>query len=161
MSKATSVGIERVQIASPTPISRSSRASDATPLRELERFLARYGLSHKREVFQKAALLLDSDVNDGQVLSLTNVERQALELETIQKWRQSRALYFTIFVCALGAIEQGWAQTSINGANPYIGEAFNFQTNHGTKGYVFLGWINCAMYLSNAFIGSWLVTELL
>lgn len=121
---------------------------------DVEEFVDRYGLSHKRELFQKAALLLGDESSEQEASYLSHEERSVLSRETTHKWQQSRILYFTIGICALGAIEQGWAQTSMNGANPYLGEAFHLATEHGTVGYNVLGWINSSMYLGNAFCGS-------
>lgn len=123
-------------------------------LREVDEFVDRYGLSHKRELFQKAALLFRDNSDEQEASYLTDEERNALSRESTHKWQQSRLLYFTIGICALGAIEQGWAQTSMNGANAYLGEAFHLATEHGTVGYNVLGWINSSMYLANAFCGS-------
>lgn len=139
----------------PTPTVGENEVSEYPPLREVQAFVSRYGLSHKREIFQKAALLLQNEGDEQQLPGITQAELKALDRETTHRWHQSRALYYTIFICALGAIEQGWAQTAMNGANAYIGDAFHLNTNRGTLGYTRLGRINCAMYFGNAFAGAW------
>lgn len=139
----------------PTAGGPDGRASGV--LREVEEFVDRYGLSHKRKLFQKAAVLLQDDVDEEQVSEITLAERTALSRESSHKWHQPRTLYFTIFICALGAIEQGWAQTAMNGANVLLADAFRMGFNYGTDGYKTIGWVNAVMYLSNALCGAWSV----
>ncbi len=42
---------------------------------------------------------------------LDDAEVEALRDEVLHKWRQPRALYFTIIICSIGAAVQGWDQT--------------------------------------------------
>ncbi|TKA48244.1 hypothetical protein B0A54_01737 [Friedmanniomyces endolithicus] len=79
----------------------------------------------------------------------------AFSRESTHKWRQPKLLYFTIFVGALGAIGQGWAQTGINGANLYLPEAMGIASNSSHDAVV-LGLINCGIYVGQAFFGAWL-----
>merc|ERR1712230_156820 len=48
---------------------------------------------------------------------LTEADREALRLERDHRWKQPFILYFTVFLCSLGAAVQGWDQTGSNGAN--------------------------------------------
>lgn len=122
--------------------------------KDVQDFTSRYGLSDNLSVFQEAARLL----NEPGLVRQSATSRdgfQGLSSDHRNDWKQSRTLYFTIFVCALGAIEQGWAQTAMNGANLYIADAFNLDRNSGTDGTVKLGAINCGAYLGVAFVGAW------
>lgn len=79
-------------------------------------FVSAHGLTHKRDLFEKAALLYTRGESSG----LTATEPGTFNPESEHKWRQPKALYFTIFVCSLGAIAQGWAQTGICDASSAI-----------------------------------------
>ncbi|KAK4565308.1 hypothetical protein LTR86_003925 [Recurvomyces mirabilis] len=119
-------------------------------------FTHSHGLQQYDDVFQKAAALVQGDRESAH---LTDEDVEALNRETSHKWSQPRALYFTIFVCALGAIEQGWAQTGMNGANLYLPKALGLDpaSNRGT---LVLGLINCGLFLGQAVFGAWLAGPL-
>jgi hypothetical protein len=112
-------------------------------------FVKQYGLTEYLELFKKAAILVQNDVPVKQIPNITATELQALELESDQKWKQPKTLYFTIMVCSIGAIEQGWAQASMNGANLYFPKEFGIGSSD-FKGTLLVGLINSAIYLSTA-----------
>ena len=122
---------------------------------DLELFAETYGLLHHLNVLQKAALLLHTDADNDETPDLTHHEQTALHNETTHKWRQPWLLYFTIFVCSLGAVEQGWAQTGMNGANLYLPATLGIDSR-STRDSFLLGLLNCGIYLANACWGSWL-----
>ena len=139
-------------------------ASENQPLRTLshesteddvEDFASTHGLLEHLELFQKASKSLRSATDSDAAQYLTAKERDALVRETTHKWRQPQILYFTIFVCSLGAIEQGWSQTGMNGANLYLPHAFGLE-DHGPRSSFILGTINCALYLAQGLIGAWI-----
>ena len=133
-----------------------SRPLNALPYQsDVDVFTSQYGLTQKIDVFRKAAFLLRDDVDEQSMPHLTQEERSALSRESTHKWQQPKTLYFTILICALGAIEQGWCQTAMNGANLYLPDAFRLNPNHGSDESETLGWINAAMYLGNALAGTW------
>lgn len=68
-------------------------------------------------------------------------------------------MYLTILATALGAIGQGMAQTSMNGANLYFPSAFGL-TPPSPRSNLIIGLINSAIYLSNGLCGAWLVAPL-
>ncbi|KAK8121404.1 hypothetical protein PG999_005524 [Apiospora kogelbergensis] len=113
------------------------------------------GLSEYFDLFDKAAILSRGEVPVDQIPNITHAELQALTLETDRKWRQPKALYFTILVCSIGAIEQGWAQASMNGANLYFPNEFGIGSS-SFKDTLLVGLINSAIYLSTALVGAWL-----
>lgn len=116
-------------------------------------------------MFAKAAALLvasdadadgDGDDDDGddylaRIPHLTAAEAEALVLETEHKWSQPAMLYFTIAVCSIGAIEQGWAQSSMNGANLYYPAEFGIGSSAWGDTLV-VGLINSAIYLSTGVV---------
>lgn len=129
---------------------------DRRPLRTLSRegtsdevtkFAKANNLMHKLKLFQKSAALLQSDVLIEQIPNITIHDIKALQRETLRQWSQPKMLYFTIFVCSLGAIEQGWAQTCMNGANLYFPEAFGIDSKSPRDSFI-VGLINSGMYLS-------------
>ncbi|KAK0269219.1 hypothetical protein LTR35_014927 [Friedmanniomyces endolithicus] len=122
---------------------------------DVEDFVNNYDLADHFGVLLKASLLLRHRGDQLRVPGLTDEESTALSRESTHKWRQPKSLYFTIFVGALGAIEQGWAQTGINGANLYLPEAMGIASNSSHDAVV-LGLINCGIYVGQAFFGAWL-----
>ncbi|OAP65430.1 hypothetical protein AYL99_01402 [Fonsecaea erecta] len=116
-------------------------------------FAQSHGLTQHLDVFHKAAAILQGQ-SPLDHLPLDPAEAQALQDETRRKWRQPKMLYFTILVCSVGAIEQGWAQTGMNGANLYFPKAFGVGSN--SKHDVFIvGLINSGIYLSTGILGAW------
>ncbi|KAI9881777.1 MAG: hypothetical protein M1823_006512, partial [Watsoniomyces obsoletus] len=77
---------------------------------DVEAFAKANRLMHKLDVFQKASLLISGESLHN-VPDISSLEIQAIQQETERKWKQPKLLYFTILVCSIGAIEQGWAQT--------------------------------------------------
>ncbi|KAJ9603604.1 hypothetical protein H2200_011790 [Cladophialophora chaetospira] len=139
---------------------QSSSQLDVTPtedsvaLDNARQFADLYGLTQHIDVLHEAAVLVQGDIPLEDV-GLTAVELQALHDEKARKWRQPKMLYFTILVCSIGAIEQGWAQTGMNGANLYFPKAFGIGSNSKHDNFV-VGLINSGIYLSAGLLGAWL-----
>lgn len=55
---------------------------------------------------KKGALVARDPVEFEQVPDLTETELNALHDEVHHKWRQPRALYYTIILCSIGAAVQ-------------------------------------------------------
>jgi hypothetical protein len=114
---------------------------------EVIAFAQANNLGHEIELFEKAAALLQGDVRPENIPNITAYEVDALHNETRHKWRQSSTLYFTIFICSLGAIEQGTAQTSMNGANLFFPKQFGIGSD-SARDALLVGLINSGIYLS-------------
>jgi hypothetical protein len=114
---------------------------------EITAFIEENNLEEYTDTFRKAAVLLHYDVTPGDVLDITTRELESLQSETERKWIQPWALYFTVTMCSIGAIEQGMAQTSMNGANLYFPAQFGVGSDspHDT---LIVGLINSGIYLS-------------
>lgn len=138
----------------PFPNTPTEGASD-----EVVTFATTFSLQHKLDILQKAALLIQGDVPLRQIPDVTRSEVQALQNEDERKWRQPLLMYMTITVTALGAMGQGWAQTSMNGANLYFPKAFGIDADTPRNNLI-LGLINSGIYLSNGLLGAWLVAPL-
>lgn len=121
---------------------------------ELETFTTTYGLQHKLDVLRKAAQLLQGETPD-EIPGLSDVEIDSLRDESAHRWRQPKLLYFTILVCSIGAMEQGWAQTAMNGANLTFPAALGIGSDSAHDNLV-LGLINSGIYLSVGLWGAWL-----
>jgi hypothetical protein len=113
---------------------------------DVDIFVTNNRLKHKLEIFQKAALLIQGQPVED-IPGITNSEIIAIGEETTRRWKQPKLLYFTISVCSIGAIEQGWAQTSMNGANLYFPKAFGIGSN-SPRDNLIVGFINGAIYMS-------------
>jgi len=121
---------------------------------DADEFASSHNLTDRIDVLQKASLLLHSGSRD-EVPRLNATERAAFSREQTHKWHQPRLLYFTIFICALGAIEQGWAQTGMNGANLYLPSAMSIDASSAHGAFI-MGLINCGLFLGQASFGAWL-----
>jgi hypothetical protein len=121
---------------------------------QVEQFADLYGLTEHITVLRKAAVLVEGEAPLADV-DLSGSELQSLNDETDRKWRQPKMLYFTILVCSIGAVEQGWAQTGMNGANLYFPKALGVGSNSKHDNFV-VGLINSAIYLSTGLVGAWL-----
>ena len=120
----------------------------------LEDFATSCGLRHKLDMLRKASLLLQGGLPED-VGNLADHEIEALRSETSNKWQQPKLLYFTILVCSMGAVEQGWAQTSMNGANLYFPQALGIGSPSAHDIFI-VGFINSGIYLSVGLWGAWL-----
>jgi hypothetical protein len=125
--------------------------SDDGHFDEVVKFTTAHNLAHKVDLFGKAATLLQGEVQPDRIPTITTLEISALHNETRRKWRQPWTLYLTIFVCSLGAIEQGTAQTSMNGANLYFPDDLGIGSDSAHDNFV-VGLINSGIYLS---VGVW------
>jgi hypothetical protein len=114
---------------------------------EVTNFLKANNLAHRFEFFEKAAALLQSEDGAENIPNIAPFEIEALHNETQRKWSQPWTLYFTIFVCSFGAIEQGTAQTSMNGANLYFPKQFGIGSDSPRDKFL-VGLINSGIYLS-------------
>jgi hypothetical protein len=113
---------------------------------DVEHFANTYNLYHHLDVFQKASRLIHGNGTTEDVV-LSPTEETAIEQESTRKWRQPRMLYFTILVCSLGAVEQGTAQSGMNGANIGFPRAFGIDSDSKHDTFV-VGLINSGIYLS-------------
>ena len=163
MSKVND-GLDEADFAVASPTHEEIEVSENQPLRTLFRqgrhedvqdFISCYGLLQKAEVFHKAALLIEGKSSASQDVDLTADELFALDGETSRKWHQPKLLYFTIMVCSLGAIEQGWAQTAMNGANLYFPAALGIGSASEPDIFI-VGLINSGIYLSTGLWGAWM-----
>ncbi|ETI24961.1 hypothetical protein G647_04331 [Cladophialophora carrionii CBS 160.54] len=121
---------------------------------QVEQFADLYGLTEHVKVLRKAAVLVQGEASLADI-DLSGSEFRSLHDETDRRWRQPKMLYFTILVCSIGAIEQGWAQTGMNGANLYFPKALGVGSNSKHDNFV-VGLINSAIYLSTGLVGAWL-----
>lgn len=121
------------------------------PFNDVQRFAKSHRLTHHQDVLQKAALILQGQIPVENIPGLTASEIQALKHETERKWRQPKMLYFTIIVCSIGAIEQGWTQTGMNGANLYFPKAFGIGSSSKHDNFI-VGLINSGIYLSTGLL---------
>jgi hypothetical protein len=118
---------------------------------EVDKFSRTHNLAHKIELFEKAAALVHNERRPEDIPTITAYEINALQKETRRKWSQPLTLYFTILICSIGAIEQGTAQTSMNGANLYFPKQFGIGSD-SSKDKIVVGLINSGIYLSVGFL---------
>ncbi|KAJ6044292.1 uncharacterized protein N7446_002488 [Penicillium canescens] len=128
-------------------------------LRDVEEFAQEFNVTDILPELQKGALVARSPTEFESVPDLTETELTALRDETLHKWRQPRALYFTIILCSVGAAVQGWDQTGSNGANLSFPDAFGIPETDNPNAYRnqwIVGVVNAAPYIASAVLGCWL-----
>lgn len=75
-------------------------------LKDVDEFATEYQLDHIRPLLQKGALVARDPAAFESVEGLTETETTAIRDEVLHKWRQPKALYFTIILCSIGAAVQ-------------------------------------------------------
>lgn len=127
---------------------------------DVESFARDFQLADILPELKKGALVARDPTEFESVGDLTETERTALQDEVLHKWRQPKALYFTIILCSIGAAVQGWDQTGSNGANLSFPDAFGISDTTGAPNAARNSWIvgviNAAPYIASAFLGCWL-----
>ncbi|KAH7370583.1 MFS sugar transporter-like protein [Rhexocercosporidium sp. MPI-PUGE-AT-0058] len=126
-------------------------------LREIDEFARKRGLMDVLPLLRKGALVARDpsgyeDISGEEALD--DAEIEALRDEVLHKWRQPKALYYTIIICSIGAAVQGWDQTGSNGAMLKFPEYFHIASN-STRDTFLVGLLNAAPYIGSAFIGCW------
>jgi len=126
-------------------------------LRDVDDFMAEKGIPESdREYFHKGAIAAQSPGQHAQLDAFDDTDRAALDREIKSKWSHPMMLYWTIFICSVGAATQGWDQTGSNGANLSFPTEFGIGEAAGERGEWLVGLVNSAPYISSAFFGCWL-----
>jgi hypothetical protein len=114
---------------------------------QVVKFAKANNLAHQTALFEKAATLLQSEGRPEDISTITKGEIEALQKERRHKWSQPWTLYFLISICSIGAIEQGMAQTSMNGANLYFPKELGIGSDSSGDKFL-VGLINSGIYLA-------------
>lgn len=75
-------------------------------MRDVEEFAHEYSLQDIAPLLKKGALVAQNPGEFENVEGLEEDEKEALRDEVIHKWRQPKALYFTVVLCSIGAAVQ-------------------------------------------------------
>ncbi|KAJ5674168.1 Major facilitator superfamily domain general substrate transporter [Penicillium macrosclerotiorum] len=130
--------------------------SKSRVLHDVEDFANEYHITEILPELKKGALVARDPTEFESVPDLTEAEIMALHDEVNHKWRQPKALYFTIILCSIGAAVQGWDQTGSNGANLSFPTAFGIPEDASVRNQWLVGAINAAPYIASAALGCWL-----
>ncbi|KAJ5132419.1 hypothetical protein N7448_006577 [Penicillium atrosanguineum] len=130
--------------------------SQSQVLCDVEDFAQEYNVTDILPELKKGALVARDPAEFEAVPDLTDHEISALRDEVLHKWRQPKALYFTIILCSIGAAVQGWDQTGSNGANLSFPDAFGIPEDASVKNQWLVGIVNAAPYIASAVLGCWL-----
>ncbi|GAA6035276.1 hypothetical protein NBRC10512_004673 [Rhodotorula toruloides] len=150
--------------------------SESELCRDVDEFVERTGMTDIRKLLYRAALVAQDRHNFERLHQLSEEEKVFLREEKTHKWRQTKTLYWQIFMCSMGAVVQG--MTVINGANLYYPKQFGkppvaesdtwsrspphpagigAKTRHDT---ILVGLVNAAPYLCSAVFSCWLTYPL-
>ncbi|GAA5960456.1 hypothetical protein JCM21900_003602 [Sporobolomyces salmonicolor] len=127
--------------------------------RDVESFVERTGLRDIQDLLRKAALVAQDRNNFERLPQLDEEEKQYLREETTHKWRQTKMLYYQVFMCSMAAVVQGMDETVINGANLFYPDQFGIGT-HSQRDTLLVGLVNSAPYLCSAVCSCWLTYPL-
>ncbi|KKY26718.1 putative galactose-proton [Phaeomoniella chlamydospora] len=135
-------------------------------VRDVEEFAKKTELTEYTTQLTKGALVAKDPAAFESVEGLEEFEKEAIRNEVLHKWRQPRALYYTIILCSIGAAVQGWDQTGSNGANLSFPDAFGISEDatlpngdpnpDAEKNQWLVGVINAAPYIASAALGCWI-----
>ncbi|KAL4866163.1 hypothetical protein BDV12DRAFT_199483 [Aspergillus spectabilis] len=128
-------------------------------LRDVEQFAHEYDLVDILPDLRKGSLIARDPGNFRGLPGITPEDITTIQNEIDYKWRQPRALYFTIILCSIGAAVQGWDQTGSNGANLSMPEQLGIPQEHNPnaeRNQWIVGVLNAAPYIASAAIGCWL-----
>ncbi|GAA5893884.1 hypothetical protein JCM6882_003119 [Rhodosporidiobolus microsporus] len=127
--------------------------------RDVDDYVERTGLTHIRELLYKAALVAQDRENADRLPQLTEEEKRYFREEKTHRFRQSKTLYYQVFMCSMAAVVQGMDQTVINGANLFWPQQFGVGGD-STRDTLLLGLTAAAPYLCSAFFSCWLTYPL-
>ncbi|GAA5842913.1 hypothetical protein JCM5353_004135 [Sporobolomyces roseus] len=127
--------------------------------RDVDEFVEKTGMHDIHDLLKKAALVAQDKNNFDRLHQLDDEERRFLREETTHKWRQTKTLYFQVFMASMAAVVQGMDETVINGANLFYPSQFGIGTDsqHDT---LLVGLVNSAPYLCSAVFSCWLTYPL-
>ncbi|BGP41910.1 hypothetical protein JCM10449v2_005905 [Rhodotorula kratochvilovae] len=125
----------------------------------VDEWVERTGLHDIRELLYKAALVAQDRDNFEHLAALDEADKEVLRMEKSHPFRQTRTLYWTVFMCSMAAVVQGMDETVINGANLFYPRQFGIggESTHDT---VLLGLVASAPYLCSAVFSCWLTYPL-
>lgn len=87
--------------------------------RQVDNFMTETSPGLYRRFFEMGAFIAQNDrAFEGprdDDLSLTDDEKESLDRETTSQWRQPRALWYLVILCAIGASTQGWDESAVDG----------------------------------------------
>ncbi|KAJ6607589.1 hypothetical protein B0H10DRAFT_2166759 [Mycena sp. CBHHK59/15] len=108
----------------------------AVLLEQAAQFCVKYDFADRVALFQKAALVAQNPAAFESIEELSAEEKYHLRRELTHKWHLPAAMYYTVFITALGAAIQGWDNTGANGANLSFPEEFGIADNPWLVGCV-------------------------
>lgn len=79
---------------------------------------------------------------------LSAEEKTALQYEKDHKWHGPYKLWYSIFLCAIGAATQGWDQTGTNGANLTFPRSLGLDPENSPRDEWIQGVINSIIFLT-------------
>ncbi|GAA5967327.1 hypothetical protein JCM3765_005602 [Sporobolomyces pararoseus] len=128
-------------------------------MQDVAAFVEKTDLHDIHDLLKKAALVAQDKSNFDRLPQLNDEERRFLREEKTHKWRQTKTLYWQVFMCSMCAVVQGMDETVINGANLIYPEQFGIggDSKHDT---LLVGLVNAAPYLCSAVFSCWLTYPL-
>ncbi|KAK5193714.1 hypothetical protein LTR99_006057 [Exophiala xenobiotica] len=140
--------------------------SNEEVIKDVQDFANTNGFPEMTDILIKGALVAKDPPAFESVPGLSEGEKDAIRNEVLHKWRQPKALYFTIILCSVGAAVQGWDQTGSNGANLSFPEALGIPVGklladghtinpNAARNQWYQGLINAGPYIASAFLGCW------
>ncbi|GAA5825489.1 hypothetical protein JCM11251_007008 [Rhodosporidiobolus azoricus] len=133
--------------------------TEADLLHDVDAYVERTGLHHIRDLLYKGALIAQDRENAERLPQLTEEEKQYFREEKTHRFKQSKTLYWTVFMCSMAAVVQGMDQSVTNGANLFWPQQFGVGGD-STRDTLLLGLTAAAPYLSSAFLSCWLTYPL-
>ncbi|KAH8901242.1 sugar transporter-like protein [Thozetella sp. PMI_491] len=134
------------------------RVSPEQVVLDAQAFAESHQLAEHAALFGRAALVARDPTAFEMLGDIDEQERDALRYERDHKWHNTRTLWFSMGLCAIGAATQGWDQTGSNGANLTFHKEFGIE-GEGTNEWI-VGIVNAIIFLTAGLIGAFIVDPL-
>ncbi|KAF8606305.1 hypothetical protein BDV93DRAFT_604795 [Ceratobasidium sp. AG-I] len=118
-------------------------------------FARLHGLSEDADVIRKGALVAQDPFGFDSLPQLSEEDKVELRHEQMHRWDQPKTLYNLVVLCALAAIIQGMADTTVYIATDFWPEQFGLSWDITLHQWL-ISFIMMAPYLFSAVVGCWL-----
>ncbi|KAG0144645.1 hypothetical protein CROQUDRAFT_47011 [Cronartium quercuum f. sp. fusiforme G11] len=127
---------------------------------DAEAFCQTHGLGEHVENFRRGAVLAADPLNLDRINHITPEERQSIEYEKTNRWKQPMMLYYVAVISSMAAIVQGMDEAVVNGAQIFYYDRFGIPSDGTNKTALIQGLVNSAPYLCCALFACWLTDPL-
>eukprot|EP00918_Siedleckia_nematoides_P069654 GHVU01151896.1.p1 GENE.GHVU01151896.1~~GHVU01151896.1.p1 ORF type:complete len:615 (+),score=34.93 GHVU01151896.1:263-2107(+) len=127
---------------------------------DAERFCEANNLNQHVDAFRRGAVLAADPANVDRISNITAEEKQWIEYEKTNRWKQPLMMYYVAVISSMAAIVQGMDEAVVNGAQIFYYDRFGIPSDGTNKTALIQGLVNSAPYLCCALFACWLTDPL-